>query len=472
MKPLYTIIISIIFCLSMSAQTPCGTGPLNLTNAKKIADKLNQRERFYDGQRLMVRLALHRITASNGTGGFTWNEINDWVSTLPNAFAEYNICFTVIHREDIMDNSYNNMTSFSGTLWEDLIEENRVTNAINIYFVENADKGGIATGFLFLSPTIFPTVTIARSVNGVNIFNTPVLAHEIGHCLGLLHTHEDYLCVENIERTGSNVNCETCGDELCDTPADHNLVISSSNVNDANCQYIGGRSRNGLPYNPDTRNIMSYTLPACMLNFTEGQGNRMRNYMLNTGELDDIFIPFNRLVAGTLPINGNNTSYWGVENDIYASFSNGIFYVPLTITSTGDVTFEASNEIMLNDGFEAQEGSNFYAKIGLYSCNNPGILNAAKTDETYDNVLNYSIERKVPIVYPNPFSSELILRLPFSSFETAVVITNINGQVVLSRTLDANITNVALDVSQTIAGIYFVTIVSNEQRYNYKLVKE
>lgn len=71
---------------------------------------------------------------------------------------------------------------------------------------------------------------------------TSTSSHEIGHCLDLLHTHQGTQpgsagCAENIN--GSN--CNTCGDEICDTPADN-----------------GNGVVNG--YTPDLRNLMSYYL--------------------------------------------------------------------------------------------------------------------------------------------------------------------------------------------------------------------
>lgn len=106
------------------------------------------------------------------------------------------------------------------------------------------------------------------------------LAHEIGHYFGLYHPHRNYTKgkrrQESVSRRKKRVgifkhglNCEINGDAICDTPAEPSLI----NCVNENCQYNGTKKdRWGIPYQPNTDNIMSYpTHYHCRKKFTDGQ---------------------------------------------------------------------------------------------------------------------------------------------------------------------------------------------------------
>ena len=100
--------------------------------------------------------------------------------------------------------------------------------------------------------------------------NTSSLPHEMGHCLNLFHTHHQFQCIELIDES----NCSSCGDYVCDTPADPGLNRQTTLV-DNNCNYIGTVKQNGATYHPDTHNFMSYSNPECRNRFSVQQGKRM-----------------------------------------------------------------------------------------------------------------------------------------------------------------------------------------------------
>ena len=99
-----------------------------------------------------------------------------------------------------------------------------------------------------------------------------LLAHEMGHYLGLYHTFEGG-CFNN--------DCTANGDRVCDTPPDNSVRPSagcSSPQNSCNSDTLSNYS-NGFFHTdvPDQiANFMDYGNSACSIEFTQGQADRMR----------------------------------------------------------------------------------------------------------------------------------------------------------------------------------------------------
>lgn len=100
-----------------------------------------------------------------------------------------------------------------------------------------------------------------------------VLAHELGHVLGLPHT--DGLYGSPIPELADGSNCAIAGDMICDTPADPGLYQPGL-VDPVTCTYIGTLTdANGDSYAPMINNIMAAG-PCVKDSFTPGQGLVMR----------------------------------------------------------------------------------------------------------------------------------------------------------------------------------------------------
>lgn len=84
-------------------------------------------------------------------------------------------------------------------------------------------------------------------------------------------------CAEALD--GSN--CQTCGDEICDTPADPNLANRTLDI--LSCSYMDNDG-----YAPLTNNFMSYTRASCANSFTSGQGQRMRLALSSSSLLQQV----------------------------------------------------------------------------------------------------------------------------------------------------------------------------------------
>lgn len=203
------------------------------------------------------------------------------------------------------------------TLWDPL-------RYINIWLVSNVEGEayskyvcGVWTrlrvgGYATMPPGGGPTDGIV-----VPSFGT-VLAHEMGHYLGLYHTFEGG-CY--------NANCLNDGDRVCDTPPDNNVLSAPSCSAPGNsCNTDTQSNFSNLNFFTDVpdqiANFMDYGNGSCHIEFTQGQADRMRASILTSraGLLvdecsppcgDNILAGFTRNIADPVPgdvINFTNTS--------------------------------------------------------------------------------------------------------------------------------------------------------------------
>ena len=185
-----------------------------------------------------------------------------------------------------------------------------------------------------------------------------ILAHEMGHYLGLYHTFEGG-CTNN--------NCLTDGDKVCDTPPDRSVKPScSSPENSCSTDTLSNYSNGIFPADvPDqVSNFMDYGNSSCSNQFTQGQADRMRAAITTQrpGLLEDECQP---------PC---------IEN-IVASFTRDIAYsvvgntLNFTNTSTGATSFEwLVNDSVISTSLNFSHIFNSVAKdkMTLRAFNTPG----------------------------------------------------------------------------------------------------
>lgn len=237
-----------------------------------------------------INVYFHIVRQTNGTGGFETNQIQDVLDNLNDAFNPHNI-FLNNAGLNFIDNSnlYNVTITYStqNEQYNTSLFNNSINNSINFYLVNSIKE--------IAFPQDYYPNGVAEKIESKNfiIRNDKALSitspHELGHCLNLYHTHRGAStnssgCAEI--PNGPPENCENCGDLICDTPADPGL--NQFNI-DSNCNYTGGGG-----YNPDVTNIMSYgkTLTFdCRTNFSNGQGQRMRDALQESNLLQDVIVP-------------------------------------------------------------------------------------------------------------------------------------------------------------------------------------
>lgn len=130
-----------------------------------------------------------------------------------------------------------------------------------------------------IAPSTFSCGTWSRTGYGgyasagvgtvVSSLAAPLVAHELGHYLSLLHTFTGMNCVNN--------DCTTDGDQVCDTPPDRTNKGAScaSPENSCNTDTLSGPFTTDVPDN--VTNFMDYG--NCPSMFTLGQAQRMQDFI-------------------------------------------------------------------------------------------------------------------------------------------------------------------------------------------------
>ena len=222
------------------------------------------------------RVYTHFIRNAAGVREIDKNqETNNIINRLNNYYAETSISFTSIGSEYIDSDLYCNLTKETCSL---IFGVNAHTDAIDIYIFEG-DKLGSLLGKANNIPS---TACLLKNEGEITTFTLP---HEVGHCLGLYHTHHgtatnDYYEGGTAELVNGS-NSDVAGDFITDTPADP--CVWSYGV------YSGtGTDANGDAYHPDPLNVMSYSFHWNMNKFTQKQVERIHRTISMTPSLEAV----------------------------------------------------------------------------------------------------------------------------------------------------------------------------------------
>lgn len=333
----------------------------------------------------VLRVFFHIIKRSNGTGGQTQTEVENAFDLIQSDYNRYGICFELLGTDEIRnDDFYNGNINFACNLNGngdcdgdgkfDNFHPNSHSNAIDIYLFANDQLNfGVAAGIP--SSALAIGGNTAPLYNNTNLVTSHVLSHELGHCLGLYHTFHG-LCEGGCAELVNGSNCSTCGDFVCDTPADP----QTHQVNQNTCTWNGNTctgsitDANGQQYNPDPTLIMAYIAPNCMQRHTSGQVARIKDMIANSAILQNVIVPNSISLTGSLT--GDN-----------------VFSAIETITSTqiinsGSTSYVSGTQISFLPGFEVKAGAFFNAKIDNF-CDNTSrrspINIAEKTNATVND---------------------------------------------------------------------------------------
>ena len=251
--------------------------------------RFSQEKALRTAKMVSVPIQFHIVLDSGGNSELDEDMIDEAIENLNSYYEGANLSFFACGRPILLINS--SFFEFDPDEEDALLEESYKDDVINIYCV---NEMGNLNGYTYLPGAVDKDFIIIRS----DRITTTTLPHEMGHYMGLKHTHGDQNCPSVMPATKELVNgsnCQTAGDQICDTPADPGMsgLECEERQYDSNCRYIGtSRDANGQLFKPDPKNIMSYAHP-CRSYFSAGQSARMnaiffeeRSYLACQKEVD------------------------------------------------------------------------------------------------------------------------------------------------------------------------------------------
>lgn len=432
MKHLTLFLSLFVFHSSVfNAQNSCfqsGTsnqGVAHIPGCIEELNSLNEQDPIY----YQIEAFVIRQDVSEGcSGGITTNDIENAIDFMRIPFREHNIFFIWdCNITEICDSDTYGITQIGNNNIIDLRNEGYGTNdKIDIYFFPEYDSFGDAIsggGYAHYLPTpSFPDINIGKAISiigiddedtGTSSLDVHILAHEMGHILGLLHL--DHIGNTNAPPvTGGGPDCNFAYDCVCDTPENAENVGTSSLPPDCSFDYYDNTLQQTIYGNQNvTKNIMrSDGERECWEFFTAGQGQRMRNYLTYS-------LPQRQTAA--INVIENNTTFTDpiIDIDGILRVNNG---ATLTIPSSTIVNFSDIGSLEIQSGGRV----NLYGTLSGGNCAN--VCNPEDCNNVWSGIKMIGNNET-----SQSYSSQPVLRgYPGSVIENADIAVRVYGEDALT----------------------------------------
>jgi hypothetical protein len=418
-----------------------------------------------------IPLSIHIVGTDAGTGYYKLEYLFKVICELNVRYAPVDFFFYIKWPIRYINNSTYYEHDFNAG-WM-MMGQHNVNNAVNVYFVQ--DPAG-ACGYY--SPG-GDAVAIGKSCS---LPGSTTLVHELGHYFGLPHTFSGWehgntpFNPEKVTR-GAGANCSFAGDGFCDTDADY--------ISDRwSCPYNKVKyDTNGDLYHPDSSIYMSYSSDKCQTRFSGQQIGFMQNELYSTYAylLNSKPIPYTTLAAPNIlyptdSVHSNFTKViWnkvpGAEY-YHVKITSGIAQLTRHDTLVSDTVF--------NITYKMSNLTEYKLYVAPVSSVNTCMVNSTTkpyiyTDNTTPLTLaNFSATGSTVRITPNPVYGNDI-NVFFDAVKPGTYtlkMVNINGQVVAEQQIHNQFGNynATIPTSTIAAGLYFIQITGQGEKWMHKVV--
>lgn len=439
-------------------------------------------------------LTLHIVGTDGGSGYFPYRRALDLLCEINEDFEQYGIQFFLPNIElNYIDNSalYDH-TEFSTGV--NIMFSNKIANTINVFIVSNpADACGYYTG----------SADVIALAKGCLSPGDKTFQHEMGHFLSLPHPFygwelmgDDFepdftqpapsvlntafgnIQVEKVD--GSN--CNVAADGFCDTSPDY--LADRWNCVGENVSAVTQIDPDGVSFNSDGTNFMSYSNAPCDGQFTADQSAAMMAYVQSEHPnlIEDEPLP-GKITAEDvnliLPPNEVNVTNLTSVTFAWNPVENATHYI-LQISRIP--TFGAANEsyIVETNSYEVEgldedktyywrvRPFNYYSTCPTFSSSGTFTTNVVSSVAGIEGLNALSI-------FPNPLDHQGTVEMTFSLAQSetlSVAIYTTTGQQVQTLRYNANTgaNNLTIPTANLANGVYFIGLESENGKHFEKLM--
>lgn len=374
MKIITKLCLSLLFALTLTSHVkaqlplPCGNGKIDIAAANNARRFQLSNPNSVNTVNSLVRVYFHICANDDGTNhAITPAQLATEFTSLLAAYAPDNICFLMAGTDTVNNTFLNTLFNADNDPSGTFFSPYQVPGCINCFYTQKINGnntacnppcgyGGIALGGI---PGTFYLVASSNIGKGSSV------AHEMGHCLGLLHTFEPSNGNEDI----NGANGSTAADQVADTPADPYVFNGAGcySLSANQCLYTGTcTDPNGAGnYSPPYTNLMAYwwasATPTCYPNLaaTSGQFTRVNSFLGSSSVLINCSSPTSVVLYPTT-----------VSSGYYMQSAIGTFITSGSVLFNGTAKATlGGGTVYLEPGFHANPAGGGIVAVKIKPCN-------------------------------------------------------------------------------------------------------